>query len=41
VDKAPLWPWARLLGLMVVSFVGGQLIDGEHLMSRRSGDKTT
>jgi hypothetical protein len=39
--KTALWPWAILLGLTVISFVGGRLIHGEHLTSRRSSDTTT
>jgi hypothetical protein len=31
--KAMLWPWAVLLGVMVISFIAGQLIYGE----RRGG----
>jgi hypothetical protein len=38
--KATLWPWAILLGLAVVSFVGGRLIYGEH-GSERSNDAAT
>jgi MFS family permease len=39
--KSALWPWAILLGLMAISFIGGRLIYGEHLTSRQGSDKTT
>jgi hypothetical protein len=40
-SKVALWPWAVLLGLMALSFLGGRLLYGEHLGGRRPSDKTS
>jgi hypothetical protein len=34
--KVALWPWAILLGLMVISFLVGRLVYGEHASRRRN-----
>ena len=39
--KTSLWPWAILLGLVAISFIGGRLVYGEHLTGDRSSDTTT